>query len=208
MGVGLEMRNVLSVINVIVLLVLAVVVLWLVMNPVGILFGLVLALPVGLSRWALRPDAGKRVRSAAAIVNWIQAVAMVVWIIGLLSNLRQSPDSYGIELVISALAALWLMLCAANALFLTRYLVTQSSGEGRASAAPLPAALPEGASALEAWLHRIGMARYVENFGRHGVAIEDLDAMTLERMCEIVHDRDDARSIMDEILEGSHVDNG
>jgi len=202
------MRNALSAINVIVLLVLAVVVLWLVMSPLGVLFGLVLALPVGLSRWALRPDAGRRVRGAAAIVNWIQAVAMVVWIIGLLSNLRRSPDSYGIELVFSGLAAVWLFLCAANAVFLTRYLVASPSREDRARVAPLPTASPEGAPVLEAWLHRIGMSRHADDFARHRIAIGDLDAMTLERMCEVVHDRDDARIIMDEIMKGSHVEGG
>lgn len=200
------MRNALSVINVVVLVGLAVVVVGLVMNPLGLLVGGVLALPAGLTRWALRPDAGKRVRGAAAIVNWIQAVAMVVWIVGLLSNLRRSPDSYGIEFVFSALAGVWLILCAANAVFLTRYLVANPSGEERTREAPIPAAFPDGATPLETWLHRIGMSSHADDFARHAIAIEDLDAMTLERMCEVVHDRDDARRIMDEIMRGSHVE--
>lgn len=203
---GCAVKSVLSVVNVVVMLLLAGFLVFVMMNPVALLVALVLAIPALLARWSFRPDSGVRTRRIAALVNVVHAVAMGIWIVGLLRSMGQNPDDYGIGWGMILLAGIWMTLCGTNAVVLLPFLASSRNSAEPAPVAASTGDLPPEATPLERWLHRIGKHRYAPDFARHKIGLEQLDEMTLVRMGEIVDDPDDARAILEEIMNGSHLE--
>lgn len=203
---GCAVKNVLSVLNVLVLLLLAGFLVLVMMSPVALLVALMLAIPALLARWSFRPGSGLRIRRIAALINAVHAVAMGIWIVGLLRSTGHNPDDFGIGWGMILLAGIWMALCGTNALVLLPSLAsTRNLAEPAAVAASSSDLSPE-ATPLEGWLYRIGKHQYARDFARHGVGLEQLDQMTLVRMGEIVGDPDDARAILEAIMNGSHLE--
>ncbi len=200
------MKNVVSVLNVVVMLLLAGFVVFVTMSPVAVLVALMLAIPALLARWSVSPDCGLRIRRIAALINVVHAVAMGIWIVGLLRAMGNNPDDYGIGWGMIVLAGVWMALCGTNALVLLPSLASARTLEAPVPAITARSDLPPEATPLERWLDRIGKHRYAPEFARHRVGLEHLDGMTLVRMGEIVGDPDDARAILEEVMKGSHLE--
>jgi hypothetical protein len=199
-------KNVLSVLNVLVVLLLAGFLVFVMMSPVALVVVLVLAVPALLARWSFRPGSGVRIRWIAALVNGLHAVTMGIWIVGLMRGQSHNPDDYGIGWGMIILAGVWMALCGTNALVLLPSLASARTLEEPGPAIKATSDLPPEATGLERWLHRIGKLQYARDFARHKVGLEHLDDMTLVRMGEIVGDPDDARAILEEIMKGSHLE--
>lgn len=202
------MKPTLTLINATVLALLVIIAFLLRQHPLALAVIGIMGIPLGFARWALRPDASSWTKTVAGFSNAASALFSSILLIGVLLEGNSPPDSRGIGIAIVGVAALWLLLSGFNTFHFSRHLVLPGLNKPKSPAAPVSTTSPTDTgnqTPIEAWLHRIGMQRLYPNFLQRKVGIGDLDAMTLSILEEITGDMDDARTILDEIMKGSHV---